>query len=165
MVAHGPAAGQAALPSTAHAPWSGAHRRMPTPRAPHVIPDLIRNPPPHPSLCYTWQTVSDGLFGLARQPEGSNGKQTHGPKTQRTFTQQQRRGLTTPCGPTIRCSRRAIPFGPAKTWPNCGSGSWTGRITRSLPFYNQLRQRQLENSPPEVYQLMGEVLYVHYPDP
>ena len=31
----------------------------------------------------------------------------------------------------------------------------------SPPFYDQLRQ-QLENSPPEVYQLMGEVLYVHF---
>lgn len=31
----------------------------------------------------------------------------------------------------------------------------------SPPFYNQLRQ-QLENSPSEVYQLMGEALFMHY---
>ena len=45
---------------------------------------------------------------------------------------------------------------------SCGSGSWTGLRTSEGGFLETSCRVQLEGSPPEVYQLSGEILYFYF---
>ena len=72
-----------------------------------------------------------------------------------------RHGLNVRCVTTIRCSLQARLYGRASWWRNCESGFLDQPDESNDNFYAKL-EGQLAGSPAEVYQLMAEVLFVHF---